>query len=117
MMYGHVAIAVRMSRPNPAAPARFGTSSRRPAVIVGKAMRAPDSLLYRAVSRDRREWCISSEGGVRTGLEENVSLDRDRISLSRGVPALRALELCATYQRPAAPVAGDRPILQLKEAA
>lgn len=49
MMYGHVAIAVRMSRPNPAAAARFGTSSRRPAVIVGKAMRAPDSLLYRAV--------------------------------------------------------------------
>ncbi|WP_116133311.1 3-keto-5-aminohexanoate cleavage protein [Tropicimonas sp. IMCC34043] len=59
------------------------------------------------------DWAISSGGHARTGLEDNVRLDRDRLAPSNAALVARAVELCQKYDRPVATVAEARSILGL----
>ncbi|MFC0810700.1 3-keto-5-aminohexanoate cleavage protein [Paracoccus panacisoli] len=62
------------------------------------------------------EWAISSGGHARTGLEDNVRLDRDRLAPSNAALVRRAAELCAQYERPVASWQQARAILGLRAA-
>ncbi|MDE2912771.1 MAG: 3-keto-5-aminohexanoate cleavage protein [Paracoccaceae bacterium] len=57
------------------------------------------------------EWCIREGGHVRTGLEDNVRLDRHRLAPSNAALVERAAELCATFGRELATPADTRRIL------
>jgi 3-keto-5-aminohexanoate cleavage enzyme len=48
------------------------------------------------------EWCIAAGGHVRTGLEDNVRLDRTTLAPSNAALVRRAVALCETHQRPVA---------------
>ena len=60
------------------------------------------------------EWSIAAGGHTRTGLEDNVRLDRDRLAPSNAALVRRAVELCEKYERPVATVAQAREILRLR---
>lgn len=60
------------------------------------------------------EWSISSGGHARTGLEDNVRLDRDTLAPSNAALVRRAAELCEKYERPVATFAQARDILGLR---
>ncbi|MEZ5723701.1 MAG: 3-keto-5-aminohexanoate cleavage protein [Paracoccaceae bacterium] len=62
------------------------------------------------------EWAISSGGHARTGLEDNVRLDKDRLAPSNAALVKRAVELCVKYERPVASFAQARQILGLRAA-
>ncbi len=62
------------------------------------------------------DWCISAGGHVRTGLEDNVRLDRERLAPSNAALVARAAELCERYDRPVATVDQARQILGLRAA-
>ena len=62
------------------------------------------------------EWAISSGGHARTGLEDNVRLDKDRLAPSNAALVKRAVELCEKYERPVASFAQARQILGLRAA-
>lgn len=62
------------------------------------------------------EWAISSGGHARTGLEDNVRLDRDRLAPSNAALVKRAVELCDKYNRPVASWQQAREILGLRAA-
>jgi len=62
------------------------------------------------------EWAISSGGHARTGLEDNVRLDRDRLAPSNAALVRRAAELCERYDRPVASWQQARAILGLRAA-
>lgn len=62
------------------------------------------------------EWAISSGGHARTGLEDNVRLDRDTLAPSNAALVRRAVELCDKYRRPVASCAQAREILGLRAA-
>ncbi|SET28908.1 3-keto-5-aminohexanoate cleavage protein [Paracoccus homiensis] len=62
------------------------------------------------------DWAISSGGHVRTGLEDNVRLDRDRLAPSNAALVARAATLCQKYDRPVATPAQARQILGLRAA-
>jgi uncharacterized protein (DUF849 family) len=59
------------------------------------------------------DWAISSGGHARTGLEDNVRLDRDRLAPSNAALVARAVELCGKYDRPVASWQQARQILGL----
>jgi len=59
------------------------------------------------------EWCISSGGHTRTGLEDNIRLDRDTLAPSNAALVKRAAELCDKYERPVATWQQAREILDL----
>lgn len=59
------------------------------------------------------DWAIASGGHARTGLEDNVRLDRDRLAASNAALVARAAELCAKYERPVADWRTARAILGL----
>ncbi|MCL5778247.1 3-keto-5-aminohexanoate cleavage protein [Limibaculum sp. FT325] len=63
------------------------------------------------------EWCIAAGGHCRTGLEDNVRLDRDRLAPSNAALVRRTVELCGKFERPVATVAEARAILGLRPAA
>ena len=63
------------------------------------------------------EWCISEGGHVRTGMEDNVRLDRNTLAPSNAALVRRAAELCKKYERPVATWQQAREILGLKLAA
>lgn len=63
------------------------------------------------------EWSIAAGGHTRTGLEDNVRLDRDRLAPSNAALVRRAVDLCEKYERPVATVAQAREILRLRPAA
>ncbi|MCB2136070.1 MAG: 3-keto-5-aminohexanoate cleavage protein [Rhodobacteraceae bacterium] len=48
------------------------------------------------------EWSIAKGGHTRTGLEDNVRLDRARLAPSNAALVRRAVELCEKYERPVA---------------
>ena len=60
------------------------------------------------------EWAISAGGHTRTGLEDNVRLDRDRLAPSNAALVGRVTELCEKYERPVATYAQAREILGLR---
>ncbi|MCB1354015.1 MAG: 3-keto-5-aminohexanoate cleavage protein [Rhodobacteraceae bacterium] len=62
------------------------------------------------------EWAIAAGGHARTGLEDNVRLDRDRLAPSNAALVARAVELCGKYDRPVATPAEARAILGLRAA-
>lgn len=62
------------------------------------------------------DWAISSGGHVRTGLEDNVRLDRDRLAPSNAALVARAADLCQKCDRPIATPAQARQILGLRAA-
>ena len=59
------------------------------------------------------EWAIRKGGHTRTGLEDNVRLDRDRLAPSNAALVARAADLCAKYDRPVASWQQARAILGL----
>ena len=59
------------------------------------------------------EWCIAEGGHCRTGLEDNVRLDRDTLAPSNAALAWRTADLCARYDRPVATPTEARRILGL----
>ena len=62
------------------------------------------------------EWCIATGGHCRTGLEDNIRLDRDTLAPSNAALVRRTVELCGKYDRPVATVAQARAILGLRAA-
>ncbi|MDT1063977.1 3-keto-5-aminohexanoate cleavage protein [Paracoccus sp. CPCC 101403] len=60
------------------------------------------------------EWAISSGGHARTGLEDNVRLDRDRLAPSNAALVRRAAEICDRFERPVANWQQARQILGLR---
>ena len=63
------------------------------------------------------DWCIAAGGHVRTGLEDNVRLDRNTLAPSNAALVKRAVELCEKHERPVASWQQARDILQLSLAA
>ncbi|WP_111559485.1 BKACE family enzyme [Paracoccus sediminilitoris] len=61
------------------------------------------------------EWAISSGGHARTGLEDNVRIDRDTLAPSNAALVRRAVDLCDKYERPVATWQQARGILGLTE--
>ena len=59
------------------------------------------------------DWCIRKGGHTRTGLEDNVRLDRDTLAPSNAALVRRAADLCERYGRPVATPAQARAILGL----
>ncbi|MDQ2090986.1 3-keto-5-aminohexanoate cleavage protein [Marimonas arenosa] len=60
------------------------------------------------------EWCIAAGGHTRTGLEDNVRLDREHLAPSNAALVKRAVDLCEKYQRPVATWQQAREILELR---
>jgi uncharacterized protein (DUF849 family) len=60
------------------------------------------------------EWAVSMGGHARTGLEDNVRLDKDRLAPSNAALVARVADLCAKYNRPVADWRTARAILGLK---
>ena len=54
------------------------------------------------------EWCIAAGGHARTGLEDNIRLDRDRLAPSNAALVERTAQLCGAYNRPIATTAQAR---------
>lgn len=61
------------------------------------------------------DWAISSGGHARTGLEDNVRLDRDTLAPSNAALVQRTAELCEKYERPVATWSEARDILGLRK--
>ncbi len=61
------------------------------------------------------EWAISKGGHTRTGLEDNVRLDRDTLAPSNAALVQRAVALCEKHQRPVATWQQAREILGLRQ--
>ncbi len=60
------------------------------------------------------EWAIAKGGHTRTGLEDNVRLDRQTLAPSNAALVRRAADLCDKYNRPVATPAQARAILGLR---
>jgi uncharacterized protein (DUF849 family) len=62
------------------------------------------------------EWAIAAGGHARTGLEDNVRLDRETLAPSNAALIARAAEICAKHERPVATAAQAREMLGLRPA-
>ena len=62
------------------------------------------------------DWAISSGGHARTGLEDNIRLDRDRLAPSNAALVERTVAVCEKYERPVATWQQARQILGLRGA-
>ena len=81
---------------------------------------APDALWCAAgigaAQLQVNEWAIARGGHTRTGLEDNVRLDRDRLAPSNAALVARAVDICARHQRPVATWQQARALLGLAAA-
>lgn len=59
------------------------------------------------------EWCIAAGGHARTGLEDNIRLNRQTLAPSNAALVKRVVELCDRYERPVATTSEARQILGL----
>ena len=59
------------------------------------------------------EWCISLGGHTRTGMEDNVRLDKKTLAPSNAALVRIAGDLCSKYERPVATWQEAREILNL----
>ena len=62
-------------------------------------------------------WCIAAGGHCRTGLEDNIRLDRERLAPSNAALVRRTVDLCERHGRPVATPAEARALLGLAPAA
>lgn len=62
------------------------------------------------------EWSIAAGGHARTGLEDNIRLDRDTLAPSNAALVQRTVGLCEKYGRPVATPQQARQILGLRAA-
>ncbi|MFD1509700.1 3-keto-5-aminohexanoate cleavage protein [Lacimonas salitolerans] len=62
------------------------------------------------------EWVVAAGGHARTGLEDNVRLDRDTLAPSNAALVKRVTDICAQHDRPVATPAQAREILGLRPA-
>jgi 3-keto-5-aminohexanoate cleavage enzyme len=62
------------------------------------------------------DWAVSSGGHARTGLEDNVRLDKSTLAPSNAALVRRVVDLCAKYERPVATATQARQILGLRAA-
>jgi uncharacterized protein (DUF849 family) len=60
------------------------------------------------------EWAIAEGGHARTGLEDNVRLDRDTLAPSNAALVRRVVAICEKYGRPVASVGEARQLLGLR---
>ncbi|WP_075222269.1 3-keto-5-aminohexanoate cleavage protein [Acuticoccus yangtzensis] len=63
------------------------------------------------------EWAISSGGHARTGMEDNIRLDRSTLAPSNAALVKKAVELAGKYERPVASWQEARALLGLRTAA
>ncbi|MEM8631201.1 MAG: 3-keto-5-aminohexanoate cleavage protein [Pseudomonadota bacterium] len=81
---------------------------------------APDAMWCAAgigaAQLDINEWSIAAGGHTRTGLEDNVRLDKDHLAPSNAALVERAVKLCEKYERPVATPSEAREILGLRAA-
>ncbi len=63
------------------------------------------------------EWAIAAGGHARTGLEDNVRLDRTTLAPSNAALVARTAEIAARYARPVATINQARAILGLRDSA
>lgn len=63
------------------------------------------------------EWCVASGGHARTGLEDNLRIDRDTLAPSNAALVERVVALCDKHHRPVATPAQARALLRLPAAA
>jgi uncharacterized protein (DUF849 family) len=63
------------------------------------------------------EWAVAAGGHARTGLEDNVRLDRDRLAPSNAALVRRVTEICDKHERPVATWRQARNILGLRTGA
>lgn len=61
------------------------------------------------------EWAIAAGGHTRTGLEDNVRLDRETLAPSNAALVSRAVALCEKYERPVASWQQAREMLGLRQ--
>jgi 3-keto-5-aminohexanoate cleavage enzyme len=61
------------------------------------------------------EWCVASGGHARTGLEDNLRIDRDTLAPSNAALVRRVVDLCDKYERPVATPAQARALLKLPQ--
>ena len=59
------------------------------------------------------EWSIAKGGHTRTGMEDNVRIDRNTLALSNAALVKRAVDICHKYNRPVASWQQARSILAL----
>jgi uncharacterized protein (DUF849 family) len=62
------------------------------------------------------EWCVASGGHARTGMEDNLRLDRDTPAPSNAALVRRVVDLCDRYERPVATPTEARRMLGLRSA-
>ncbi len=62
------------------------------------------------------EWCITAGGHARTGLEDNVRLDKETLAPSNAALVERCAALCEQHGRPVATPAQARQMLELRAA-
>jgi uncharacterized protein (DUF849 family) len=62
------------------------------------------------------EWCVAAGGHCRTGLEDNVRIDKTTLAASNAALVRRVVELCDKYERPVATWAQAREMLGLRAA-
>ena len=60
------------------------------------------------------EWCVAAGGHARTGLEDNVRLDKDTLAPSNAALVRRVTKLCEKYERPVATWQEARSMLGLR---
>ena len=61
------------------------------------------------------EWCIAAGGHARTGLEDNIRLNKHTLAPSNAALVKRVTELCASHERPVATPQQARQILGLSQ--
>ncbi len=59
------------------------------------------------------EWCVAAGGHARTGLEDNIRMNRETLAPSNAALVERVVELCEQYERPVATTVEARAILGL----
>lgn len=78
---------------------------------------APDAQWCAAgIGRDQitlNDWTVSAGGHARTGLEDNVRIDKDTLAPSNAALVKRVVDLCDKYDRPVATWQQARDILDL----
>ncbi len=63
------------------------------------------------------EWAVAAGGHLRTGLEDNVRMDRHTLAPSNAALVRRAADICGTHERPVATWRQAREMLGLREVA